>query len=89
MSTYSTLSSFGLTKNEIIVYLEAIKHKVSRKDAKLLFASLNPFVPSRTKENQLDILIVDEAHRIGKTSNNQFTKPLDRTNMPQVEQLIR
>ncbi|PIY71711.1 hypothetical protein COY87_04715 [Candidatus Roizmanbacteria bacterium CG_4_10_14_0_8_um_filter_33_9] len=27
MSTYSTLSSFGLTKNEIIVYLEAIKHK--------------------------------------------------------------
>ena len=69
--------------------IEAIKHKVDRKDAKLLFASLNPFVPSRTKENQLDILIIDEAHRIGKTSNNQFTKPLDRTDMPQVEQLVR
>lgn len=69
--------------------IEAIKHKVDRKDAKLLFASLNPFVPSRTKENQLDILIVDEAHRIGKTSNSQFTKPSDRTDMPQIEQLIR
>jgi DUF2075 family protein len=69
--------------------IEAIKNKVDRKDARLLFASLNPFVPSRTKENQLDILIVDEAHRIGKTSNNQFTKTVDRTDMPQVEQLIR
>ena len=55
----------------------------------LLFASLNPFIPSRVNENQLDVLIVDEAHRIGKTSNHQFTKPADRTDMPQVEQLIR
>jgi DUF2075 family protein len=69
--------------------IEAIKYKVNRKDAKLLFASLNPFVPSRINENQLDILIVDEAHRIGKTSNSQFTKLADRTDMPQVEQLIR
>ncbi|MBN2101480.1 MAG: DUF2075 domain-containing protein [Candidatus Aenigmarchaeota archaeon] len=69
--------------------IEAIKHKIERKDAKLLFVSLNPLVPSRTKENQLDVLIVDEAHRIGKTSNMQFTKSSDRTDMPQVEQLIR
>ncbi|MBT4111132.1 DUF2075 domain-containing protein [Candidatus Woesearchaeota archaeon] len=69
--------------------IEAIKHKVNSKNAKLLFASLNPFIPSRTEENQLDILLIDEAHRIGKTSNFQFTKPADRTDMPQVEQLIR
>ena len=59
--------------------IEAIKHKVNSKNAKLLFASLNPFIPSRTEENQLDILLIDEAHRIGKTSNFQFTKPADRT----------
>ena len=37
----------------------------------------------------LHLLIIDEAHRIGKTSNNQFTRREDRTDMPQVEQLIR
>jgi uncharacterized protein len=69
--------------------IEAIRHKVDRSNAKLLFTSLTPFIPARIKENQIDILIVDEAHRIGKTSNNQYTKPSDKTNMPQVEQLIR
>jgi hypothetical protein len=37
----------------------------------------------------IDVLIIDEAHRIGKTSNHQFTKPMDRTDMPQIDQLIR
>ncbi len=69
--------------------IEAIKHKIDRKESKLLFASLNPFVPSRVEENGLDALIIDEAHRIGKSSNSQFTKPIDRTDMPQIEQLIR
>jgi DUF2075 family protein len=80
-------SIFFSSKSKSLI--EAIKHKINRKDAKLLFASLNPFIPSRVNENQLDVLIVDEAHRIGKTSNHQFTKPADRTDMPQVEQLIR
>jgi len=69
--------------------IEAIKHKVGKNEAKILFASLNPFIPSRVDENELDILLIDEAHRIGKTSNYQFTKKPDRTDMPQIEQLIR
>jgi len=69
--------------------IEAIRHKVDQKNAKLLFQNLTPFIPARIKENQIDILIVDEAHRIGKTSNNQYTRPSDRTDMPQIEQLIR
>jgi len=69
--------------------IEAIRHKVDRNNAKLLFQNLTPFIPARIKENQVDILIVDEAHRIGKKSNNQYTKPSDRTDMPQIEQLIR
>jgi len=78
---------FFSTKSKPLI--EAIKHKIDRSNAKLLFTSLTPFIPSRVKENQVDILIIDEAHRIGKTSNNQFTRKSDRTNMPQVEQLVR
>jgi len=80
-------SVFFSTKSKPLI--EAIKYKVDKNNAKLLFTSLTPFVPSRIKENQIDILIVDEAHRIGKTSNNQYTKPVDRTDMPQIEQLVR
>ncbi len=75
--------------------IEAIKHKMERGqkvgeiNAKILFTSLDPFVPTRVGENELDILIVDEAHRIGEKSANRFTKREHRTDMPQVEQLIR
>jgi DUF2075 family protein len=40
-------------------------------------------------KDELDLLLVDEAHRIEKKSNHQYTKPEDRTKMPQIEQLIR
>jgi uncharacterized protein len=75
--------------------IEAIKHKIERGqkigsvNAKILFTNLNPFVPARTNENELDILIIDEAHRIGEKSNHQFTPKEYRTDMPQIEQLIR
>lgn len=75
--------------------IEAIKYKMERGqragevNAKILFTNLNPYVPTRISENELDILIVDEAHRIEEKSNNRFTKQEYRTNMPQVEQLIR
>ncbi|MCD4740024.1 DUF2075 domain-containing protein [archaeon] len=67
---------------------EAIKNRVG-KEAKLLFTNLNQFMPSRVEENELDALIVDEAHRIEKTSNHRFTHKEDQTDMPQVDQLIR
>jgi uncharacterized protein len=75
--------------------IEAIKYKMDRGqksgdvNAKILFTGLDPYVPARTKENELDILIVDEAHRIGEKSDHRFTKKEYRTNMPQIEQLIR
>ncbi len=75
--------------------IEAIKHKMEKGqkigeiNAKILFTSLDPFIPTRVKENELDILIVDEAHRIGEKSANRFTKKEHRTDMPQTEQLIR
>jgi uncharacterized protein len=75
--------------------IEAIKHKMERGqksgnvNAKILFTNLNSFVPARTSENELDILIVDEAHRIGEKSNHRFTPKEYKTDMPQVEQLVK
>src|SRR3989344_2606059 len=75
--------------------IEAIKYKMERGqkagevNAKILFTSLHPYSPTRISECDLDILIVDEAHRIGEKSDHRFTKKEYRTNMPQVEQLIR
>jgi uncharacterized protein len=75
--------------------IEAIKYKMERGqkagevNAKILFTGLDPYIPSRVNENDLDILIVDEAHRIGEKSDHRFTKKENRTDMPQVEQLIR
>jgi len=70
--------------------LEAIKYKLDRGDnSKLLLQNLNSFIPSRVNESEIDVLIVDEAHRIGESSNHRFTKISDRTEMPQVDQLIR
>ncbi len=54
-----------------------------------MFSNLYRFIPSRTKENEFDILLIDEAHRIEKNSNHQYTRPEDRTDMPQMEQLVR
>lgn len=69
-------------------FTEGLKRLVGR-DGSPLFSNLYRFVPSKVKENELDLLLVDEAHRIEKTSNHQYTRPEDRTDMPQVEQLIR
>lgn len=40
------------------------------------------------KENAVDVLICDEAHRIRKTSNDRFTRRTQRTSRPQLEELI-
>ena len=58
-------------------------------DAGVLFSNLYRFIPSRVKENEFDLLLIDEAHRIEKSSNYQYTRTIDRSDMPQVEQLIR
>ncbi|WP_321993983.1 DUF2075 domain-containing protein [Clostridium butyricum] len=43
----------------------------------------------KSEENELDILICDEAHRIRKTSNNRFTKKEDKSNLEQIDELFR
>ncbi|MFH0761428.1 MAG: DUF2075 domain-containing protein [Bacteroidota bacterium] len=69
-------------------FLGGLKKMVGQQ-AGLLFNNLYQFVPNRAKENQYDLILVDEAHRIQESSNFQYTKADDRTDMPQIEQLIR
>jgi uncharacterized protein len=40
-------------------------------------------------ENSIDAIIVDEAHRIRKTSALRFTRRADRSGLPQVEEILR
>lgn len=68
-------------------FIEGLKKMVG-KQGELLFSNLYRFLPSRIKENELDLLLIDEAHRIEKNSNFQYTKPEDRTDLPQINQLI-
>ena len=51
------------------------------------FGYFNGF--SRAEPLQFDALICDEAHRIRETSHNRFTKKGDRSDTPQVEELMR
>src|SRR3989344_2692122 len=41
------------------------------------------------EENVIDVLIADESHRIRETSNSRFTPNDKRTNLPQVEELLK
>jgi uncharacterized protein len=51
-----------------------------------LFKYFNNFVDA--ERNGLDVLILDEAHRIRETSASRFTKAASRTGRPQVDELI-
>lgn len=53
-------------------------------------AQFNYFNTFAAAESQVfDALICDEAHRIRATSNNRFMKKEDRSDLPQVEELIK
>lgn len=69
-------------------FVSALQTMVGEK-AQLLFSNLYRFVPTRISENELDVVLVDEAHRIQNSSNFQFTPKEHRTDMPQMEQLVR
>lgn len=70
--------------------LEGIKNRLPRGSrAKLLFSNVTQFIPANFDPNSLDVLLVDEAHRISQSSNNQYTPAEKRTSMPQIETLIR
>ena len=54
-----------------------------------MFSNVTSFIPANFDENAMDVLLVDEAHRIQKSANNQYTKAVNRTNLPQIDTIIR
>lgn len=44
---------------------------------------------SNAEQNEIDVLIADEAHRIRETSNSRFTKRINRSNESQIEELLK
>ena len=70
--------------------LEGVKFQLPRgSKAKMLFHNVTQYVPANCNENEIDVLMIDEAHRMTNSSNNQYTPAEKRTDMPQVETLIR
>ena len=60
--------------------------KILGQRAGTLFKYFNSF--SNTRENEIDVLVCDEAHRIRKTSNDRYTKRDERSDKPQVDELV-
>ena len=68
--------------------LNGVKSKV-RPATRILFQNVTSYVPAVTDENAVDVLLIDEAHRIGRTSNSQYTPASKRTNLSQIDTIIR
>ncbi|MCQ2258222.1 MAG: DUF2075 domain-containing protein [Bacteroidaceae bacterium] len=68
--------------------LEGVRSQL-RPNSRLLFSNITSFVPASADENSFDVLLVDEAHRIQKNANNQYTPAEKRTNLPQIDTIIR
>ena len=68
--------------------LNGVKSKI-RPAARILFQNVTSYVPAVTDENAVDVLLIDEAHRIGRTSNSQYTPAARRTNLSQIDTIIR
>ena len=68
--------------------LEGVRAQLST-TSRMLFSNVTSFVPSSSDENSVDVLLVDEAHRIQKNANNQYTKAENRTELSQIDTIIR
>ena len=55
--------------------------------ASALFGYFNSF--AKADEDSIDVFICDEAHRLRQSSNSRFTKKEDRSELPQVEELLK
>jgi DUF2075 family protein len=84
-----------LSKNLIVfhatgskAFTSTLRQIVGTRAAKL-FRYFNSFMHTTTKENELDVLVCDEAHRIRKTSNSRFTSASARSELPQIDELMR
>lgn len=69
-------------------FTQTLRRVAGRREPRVrgMFRYFNQFVDA--ERNSIDVLILDEAHRIRETSANRYTKAALRTGRPQVEELI-
>src|SRR3989344_5873840 len=67
-------------------FTETLRKKIGTRGSSH-FKYFNSYMSA--KENQIDVLVADEAHRIRETSNSRFTKKDLRSETPQIEELIK
>jgi uncharacterized protein len=67
-------------------FTETLRKTVGRRGAPL-FRYFNSF--AMADANEIDVLVCDEAHRIRASSNSRFTRAANRSNLPQVDELIQ
>jgi DUF2075 family protein len=67
-------------------FTETLKSVVGHR-AGALFNYFNSY--AQAGEGEIDVLVLDEAHRIRESSVNRFTKKDARSGLPQVDELIR
>ena len=68
--------------------LEGVRHQI-RPNARLLFHNVTSYVPATTEENTLDVILVDEAHRIENFTIDRYRPERSETGMHQVDTIIR
>ena len=68
--------------------LEGVRHQI-RPKARLLFHNVTSYVPATTDENALDVILVDEAHRIENFTIDRYRPERSETGMPQIDTIIR
>ena len=88
VNSFFTTRSKAL-RNNLKAKLKDIQINNNREgDAGNLIRNIFDFKPYHYKENELDVLLVDEAHRIGNSSNHMSDKKYETTHLSQVMSLI-
>jgi len=68
-------------------FTENMRRVVGSRAGQSQFRYFNQF--GNADANEIDVLILDEAHRLRETSANRFTPKAKRTDLPQVDELIQ
>lgn len=69
---------------------EGVKNCLRRgSPVKNLFCTPTAFLPAKCKENEFEVLLVDEAQRLTSSANLQYTKAAQKTDLSTVETILR
>jgi hypothetical protein len=69
-------------------FTETLRYILGSK-AKSFLKYFNNFTPAQANPNDIDVLICDEAHRIRVSSNSMFTKAENKSDLLQIQEIIR